>query len=238
MKRLNLLLVSLLFLLAANYAAADERFTVVRVNPATEDLQIFWADERGHAFNGFDRLASWLQQKRKTLVFGTNAGMYHADYAPVGLLVLNGKQLFPLNLSDGSGNFFLKPNGVFLLSKKGPQVVETTQYTGLSDGVVFATQSGPLLLRNGVIHPSFNSASKSKLIRNGVGVVGGSAVFVISEKPVTFYELAVFFRDVLHCNDALYLDGVVSSLYSPRLQRNDRRASLGPIIGVVQPLSN
>jgi uncharacterized protein YigE (DUF2233 family) len=57
---------------------------------------------------------------------------------------------------------------------------------------------------------------------------------VISEQPITFYEFAVFFRDELHCPDALYLDGVVSSLYSSKLQRNDSKADLGPIIGVVR----
>ena len=59
-------------------------------------------------------------------------------------------------------------------------------------------------------------------------------MFVISEQPVNFYELATYFRDELHCPEALYLDGVVSSLYSTDLQRNDSRADLGPIIAVVQ----
>ena len=43
-----------------------------------------------------------------------------------------------------------------------------------------------------------------------------------------------YFRDVLHCQDALYLDGAVSSLYSPGLDRNDRWTDLGPLIGAVE----
>ena len=97
-----------------------------------------------------------------------------------------------------------------------------------------ATQSGPLLVRRGVIHPAFRASSSSRLIRNGVGVTGNYAVFVISEKPVTFYELASYFRDELNCPDALYLDGVVSSLHSAELGRTDVKAELGPMIGVAR----
>lgn len=59
-------------------------------------------------------------------------------------------------------------------------------------------------------------------------------MFVITEKQVNFYEFATYFRDQLHCQDALYLDGVISSLYAPSLQRDDRRAALGPMFGVVK----
>ncbi len=232
MKRLFL---ALLILFAVDAAMADdERFTVVRVNTESENLQMFWADEHGKPFQRLDRLSIWLEAKGKKLVFGMNAGMYHADSSPVGLLVLNAVQVTPLNLSSGPGNFFLKPNGVFLLTKSGPRVVDATAYASLAKDAVFATQSGPLLLRSGAFHPALNPASTSRLIRNGVGVSGKMAVFVISEVPVSFYELAVFFRDVLHCQDALYLDGVVSSLYSEALGRGDHRANLGPVVGVVQ----
>jgi uncharacterized protein YigE (DUF2233 family) len=57
-------------------------------------------------------------------------------------------------------------------------------------------------------------------------------VFVISETPVTFYEFALLFRDPLKCQDALYLDGNVSSLFAASLGRNDDHVPLGPIIGV------
>jgi uncharacterized protein YigE (DUF2233 family) len=72
------------------------------------------------------------------------------------------------------------------------------------------------------------------LIRNGVGARGQQAIFVISEQPVTFYELATYFRDELHCPDALYLDGVVSSLHSAELRRSDFKVDLGPIVGVIR----
>lgn len=229
------ILLLLLFLLATQATrAGDDRFTVITVDPSTERLGLYWADEQGQAFRGFSRLADWLAGRGQKLLFGMNAGMYHADARPVGLLVIEGKEITPLNLDQGSGNFFLKPNGVFLLSRSGPQVIDATEYPALTETPRLATQSGPLLLRRGVIHPAFNPQSASRYIRNGVGVTGKTVVFVISDRPVTFYEFAVFFRDVLHCQDALYLDGAISSLHSVKLKRSDRRTELGPMFGVVQ----
>ena len=214
--------------------AQDARFTVVTIDTANQDLQLFLNDDAGQPLHSFARLAAVLQARRQRLDFAVNAGMYHPDFAPVGLLVQDGKQVAPLNLSDGVGNFFLKPNGVFLVTASGPRVVESSHYTPA--GVRLATQSGPLLLNQGVIHPLFNPESSSRHIRNGVGVAGNKAIFVISNHAVTFYELAVFFRDNLHCSDALYLDGAVSSLYSTALGRNDATAQLGPMLGVVGPV--
>jgi uncharacterized protein YigE (DUF2233 family) len=213
---------------------AEMRFTIIRVDLKTERLEIFLRDDEGHPFRRFDRLKSWLASRNERLRFAMNAGMFHPDLSPVGLLVREGKQVSPLNLSEGAGNFFLKPNGVFFISESGPRIVESTEYPALARGVRLATQSGPLLVRHGELHPAFDAASASRLVRNGVGISGDTIIFVISEQPVNFYELATYFRDELRCPDALYLDGVVSSLYSSELQRSDSRVDLGPIVGVVQ----
>ena len=215
-------------------SVAQPRFTTTRVDVRTERIELFLRDDAGRTFNRFDRLRSWLASRNERLLFAMNAGMFRPDLSPVGLLVQDGRQVSPLNLSDGAGNFFLKPNGVFFISESGPRIVESTEYPALARGVRLATQSGPLLVRHGVLHPAINAASTSRLLRNGVGISGDTIMFVISEQPVNFYEIATYFRDELHCPDALYLDGVVSSLYSTDLQRNDSTADLGPIIGVVQ----
>lgn len=214
--------------------AKSGRFTTVRVDIRTDRLELFLRDETGRAFNRFDHLAAWLAGRNQHLRFAMNAGMYEPDFSPVGLLVEDGREISPLNVADGTGNFFLKPNGVFFVSGSGPRIVETTEYPALAQGVRLATQSGPLLLRNGILNPAFNAASSSRFIRNGVGISKNTILFVISKQPINFYEFAIFFRDELQCQDALYLDGTVSSMYSVDLQRNDFRADLGPIVGVVQ----
>jgi uncharacterized protein YigE (DUF2233 family) len=214
---------------------AGKRVTVCRVDVRTERLELFHRDESGQPFKTFDRLTAWLERRERKLVFAMNAGMFHRDFASVGLLVSGGKELVPLNTGGGEGNFFLKPNGVFLLSERGARIVETSEYPRLKDSITLATQSGPLLVHRGKIHPAFNPTSTNRLIRNGVGVPSpDAAIFAISEEPVNFHELATLFRDTLKCPDALFLDGVVSSLYAPALKRNDLRKDLGPIIGLTR----
>ena len=234
-----LLLLAVFLASCASVAADPPRYTVVKVDLRSEKLELFLNDDAGVAFKRFDRLEAWLKAHDRQLVFAVNAGMYHADFSPVGLFVRDGREESPLNLANGVGNFFLKPNGVFLVSDAGPRVIEASEYPALAKrglhNVQLATQSGPLLLRRGVLHPALIPNSDSRKIRNGVGVSGHTAIFVLSETPVNFYDFALYFRDVLHCRDALYLDGTVSALHSKALQRSDFVRDLGPILGVALP---
>ncbi len=214
---------------------AGKPFTVCRVNVRTERLHLFHRDAAGQPLNRFDRLASWLEGRGQKLAFAMNAGMFHRDFSSVGLFVADGQQAVLLNNASGEGNFFLKPNGVFAITASGARVLESMDYPQLRERVMLATQSGPLLLRGGKIHPAFNAGSTSRLIRNGVGVLSPEiALFAISDEPVNFYEFATLFRDKLHCPDALFLDGTVSSLHAPALQRSDSHTNLGPILAVTQ----
>jgi len=215
-----------------------KKITVCQVNVGREPLELFLRDEAGAPLKSFDGINQFLEKKQRRLVFGMNAGMYEPGFAPTGLFVADGKQWFPVNLKPGSGhlNFYLKPNGVFLISESGAaRIVESSEYNALAGGVRLATQSGPLLVTHGRIHPAFRAESESRLFRNGVGVPSpDTALFAVTEEPVNFYEFATFFRDGLHCPDALFLDGTVSSLFSTSLHRNDRKIDLGPIIGVTE----
>lgn len=241
---MRLLLSAMLALLIAMPARAAQfeslvlgaaQFTVIRVDPAKEQLRLFLDDEEGRPLQGFGPLVSQLKRQQRGISFAMNAGMYQPDLRPVGLLVVDGITRSPLNLASGEGNFFLKPNGVFYLTSNGAGIAESSDFANLKLPVLLATQSGPLLVVAGRIHPAFNASSISRLIRNGVGVTAnGQVVFAISESPVSFYEFATLFRDRLHCDNALYLDGVVSSLYAPKLGRHDRRAKLGPMIGLMR----
>lgn len=218
--------------------AAGKKVTVCRVDLRKASLELFHRDDAGQPLKSFEGLSKWLEGKGKRLSFAMNAGMYHGDFSAVGLYVSEGVERVPLNLEIAEGNFFLKPNGVFLISNKGARVVESSEYLQLreKEKVLLATQSGPLLLRGGKMHPVFNPESKSKLIRNGVGVNAKSpheVIFAISEEPVSFHEFATFFRDDLGCADALFLDGTISSLYAPELKRSDKKMDMGPMIGIV-----
>lgn len=214
---------------------AGKRFTVCGVNVRKERLQLFLRNDTGQPFKRFDRLASSLESRGQKLTFAMNAGMYHRDFSAVGLFVSGGQESAPLNTASGEGNFFLKPNGVFAVTETGARVIESSEYPQLRERVILATQSGPLLVRGGKLHPAFKANSESRLLRNGVGVPSPDiALFVISEAPVNFYEFATLFRDKLHCQDALFLDGTICSLHASELKRSDSRMDLGPIIAITE----
>lgn len=205
------------------------------VDPARADLRLFWRDEKGEPFGGFSRLASELERKGGRLAFAMNAGMYQPDLSPVGLYVEQGREQHPINRRAGEGNFGMRPNGVFWIDRGRAGVTETTKFAASGLRPQYATQSGPLLVMGGKIHPKIHPDGTSEKIRNGVGVCeDGKVRFVITDRPVTFFNFATLFRDVLKCPDALFLDGSISALYSPQLSRDDGWRPMGPIVGVVE----
>ena len=211
------------------------RHVVCTVDPARHDLRLFHDDAEGRPLGSFSALREALGAQGLALAFGMNGGMYHRDLDPVGLLVEDGAERAPLVTGDGPGNFHLLPNGVFAWGPVGALVRETTAYAADPPDVAFATQSGPMLVIDGQLHPRFLADGTSKKIRNGVGVrADGRVVFAISQDRVNFHDFGTLFRDVLETPNALYLDGTISSLYSPTAKRADGFWPMGPIIAVVE----
>ncbi|SMD14419.1 phosphodiester glycosidase family protein [Rhizobium sp. RU36D] len=212
---------------------AGTRYTVCSFDPSADTIRVYDFGPDGQAYGGFSSLAAQLWKERRTLRFATNGGMYHDDLSPVGLFVEYGIERKAISTRSGYGNFHLKPNGVFYIKGKTAGVMETARYQASQITPDFATQSGPMLVMSGKLHPKFLADSDSFKRRNGVGVdAEGKVHFVISEGTVRFHDFATFFRDRLGCADALYLDGTISSLYAPEMGRNDRLFPMGPIIAV------
>lgn len=211
------------------------RYTVCEVNAQQEELRLFLRDSSGKIYGQFDAIEADLPED-KTLSFAVNGGMYHPDRRPVGYYVENGVQSQHLYPNAGPGNFGLVPNGVFCIRAGRANVIESKQFQADNTSCIFATQSGPMLVIDGALHPRFLETSTSKFIRNGVGTStdGARAVFVKSENSVNFHEFARYFRDVLMLDQALFLDGKVSRLHAPKFNRSDPGFWLGPIIGVVE----
>lgn len=167
------------------------------------------------------------------VAFAMNAGMYDLDGRPIGLAIAEGKQKHPINRRKGGGNFHLMPNGVFQVRSDGSaQIVTSDKWTDSPD-VRLATQSGPMLVINGKVHPAFDPDGSSRFIRNGVGIAAsGRPVFVISDDAVSLGKFARFFRDQLKSRNALFLDGAVSALWDPANGRRDLTKPLGPMVVV------
>ncbi|NNM74292.1 hypothetical protein HJG44_18190 [Enterovirga sp. DB1703] len=194
-------------------------------------VRLFWKAADGDPYGGFRRL---VPEAGPNLLAAMNAGMYDPALAPVGLYVESGRELKPVNTAGGEGNFHLKPNGIFFVEKGRAGVAETGAYLRRRPRPDFATQSGPMLVIGGRIHPKISQDGPSKKLRNGVGVRDPrTIVFAISDGPVSFGAFARLFRDALGCRDALYLDGSVSSLYAPELGRRDGLLPLGPLVAIM-----
>lgn len=212
--------------------AQGESFTVCTVDLRRQRVRLFWLGSDGLPYASLGSLAA---QQGARLSFAMNAGMYDKGQAPVGLYVEDGREMKPVSTANGPGNFHLKPNGVFYVKGERAGVLDTARYLKAKVKPDFATQSGPMLVIDGQIHPKISTDGPSQKIRNGVGVRddGRTAVFAISERPVTFGAFARLFRDDLGCRNALFLDGSVSSLYAPNLSRSDLSRPLGPLVGAV-----
>lgn len=198
---------------------AGVRFRVVTVE--ARQVELVWKSAKGEPLATFDTVQEQYAAKGKRVKFLMNAGIYEPGSVPSGLHVENGEPLRPLNLKDGEGNFYLKPNGVFglLNGEPGKAFIEESGAFAASEkkqarGLQFAIQGGPMLLSGGVRHPKFTDGSPNKKLRNGVGVdAAGKVVFAISAagEDVNFWDFAGLFLK-LGCKDALFLDGDISQM--------------------------
>ncbi|WP_132249674.1 phosphodiester glycosidase family protein [Methylobacterium segetis] len=212
--------------------AEGEAYTVCIVDLKRQRLRLFWLGSDGLPYSSLSKLA---EKQGGRLSFAMNAGMYDKGQAPVGLYVEEGREMKGVSTANGPGNFHLKPNGIFYVKGDKAGVAETGRYLKAKIKPDFATQSGPMLVIEGQVHPKISADGPSQKIRNGVGVRedGRVAVFAISERPVSFGSFARLFRDDLGCRNALFLDGSVSSLYAPSLNRSDLSRPLGPMVGAL-----
>ena len=213
----------------------EASYVVCTIDLARYELRMFLRGIDGQPYGSFARLIQSPEGRK--LAFAMNGGMYDENRLPVGLYVENGRLMKRANTTNGTGNFHLKPNGVFYASGETAGVLETGRYLATRPRAEFATQSGPMLVHEGEITTSAVMSPNStwRKIRNGVCAPAPDAVvFVISETPVTFFEFAAYFREQLHCHEALYLDGSISRLYARRLGREDHGSDMGPIIGVTK----
>ena len=253
------MMISAMFVSGANNAAwaqaaapcrqvthEDAAFTVCEVDLRRQAVRLFWQRPDGQAYGYLGSLPQTLpripQQDAAVpagagrLQFAMNGGMFHPDFKPVGLYVENGREISKANTRNGPGNFHLKPNGIFYTAGATAGVLETGAYLKAKPQAEFATQSGPMLVINGRLHPRFSKTGESQKLRNGVGVRdANTVVFAISEGEVSFGAVARLFRDGLKCPNALFLDGgSAPALYAPGLQRSGNFLPLGPMIGVFE----
>jgi uncharacterized protein YigE (DUF2233 family) len=195
-------------------------------------IKLYWKDNNGQILRSLTNLKAFVEASGETLRFAMNGGMYLSDNSPQGLYIENEVQYTILNTGSGYGNFYLQPNGVFYITTDNTAVVcQTSSFSGTGN-IKFATQSGPMLLIDGSIHPAFRQNSTSLNIRNGVGILpDGQVLFAMSKSPLNLYAFAEFFKSQ-GCANALYLDGAISRTYLPEKDWQQLDGYFGVMIGV------
>lgn len=219
-------------------------FIVCSVDPTSEGLQLFWQDQEQEPYRRFAPLSDAVAETGRSLVFAINAGMYGHNFSPIGLYVENGIQLRPINQRIVEGppaqvpNFYKRPNGVFFIDEDGAGVLTTDAYVEQAPSAQYASQSGPMLVIEGVLHPAFIVGSTDRTRRSGVGVCEGGVVrFAATDGRINFHDFARLFRDHLSCPNALFLDGGNGvGIHVPSLGRSDWswHGGYGPMFGLVE----
>lgn len=151
--------------------------------------------------------------------FFISASIIDSSCKPLGYYFKNSQEIQPVNLNNGKGNFYLKPNGVLLILSDKAVVCESSQMYTYQD-IKLGIQSGPLLVCNDTINSNFNPNSVNKLKRCGVGLKKNKKgdtflVFAISRNQISFYDFALFFKQKFNCKNALCLESGVCALSLP-----------------------
>ena len=161
----------------------DDIFIDHRIDLKKQNLQFYWKDEKGQRYGSLGVLKQSFETKGKKLVFATNGGMYQTNNSPLGLYIENGKVLNRLNTMDATGNFYLKPNGVFYIASDNKAYICTTEAFENNSKIKYATQSGPMLVINGKLHSAFQKNSTN---------LNAISSYVISAKSTTAADSAPF----------------------------------------------
>jgi uncharacterized protein YigE (DUF2233 family) len=209
-----------------------EHYVAIIADPKSQHIDMALKDEHNENLGSLKKYIDHLKSKNQQVVFAMNGGMYHASREPVGLYIENYRKVAPLNTDQGSGNFFLQPNGVFYLTDDHrAHIVSTTAYRD-SSNIRCATQSGPMLVIDGNIHPVFQPKSTNVNIRNGIGLLSdGRLLMAMSKEKVNLYTFAEYFKKQ-GCANALYLDGAVSRAYCPEQNWQQLDGEFGVMIAV------
>ncbi|MEJ5105045.1 phosphodiester glycosidase family protein [Chryseobacterium sp. MYb328] len=207
-------------------------FVIYQADPKKQNVKLYWKDSQNKILKSIKNLKNDVESRNEKLLFAMNGGMFEADNLPKGLYIENFKILKPIDTLQGSGNFYLQPNGIFYLTQNNEPVISETKKYKHNTTIKYATQSGPMLLIGGKINPIFQKDSKNLNIRNGVGILeNGEIIFAMSKKEINFYSFAQLFKE-MGCKNALYLDGYVSRAYLPEKNWIQTDGDFGVMIGV------
>ncbi len=140
-----------------------------------------------------------LAEKTQALA-AINGGFFTPDYRPLGLMIVDGKEINPLRRADW---------GVFYIQDNQARIIHTTEFQS-DRNITQALQVGPRL----VVKGRELQMKKQVARRSAVGVTGKNQVILLNTDDTEVYaqDLARIFylpesEGGLECRDAMVLDG-------------------------------
>ena len=189
----------------------NEDFLIYYPDLEKSIIKMYWKSDDGTPYKSMKEFISKLSDRK--ILFATNGEIYSKNYTPEGLYIENHKIISDLNLNNGEGNFYMRPNGVFYIENNKPMITDSNDFV-YNKNISYAVQSGPLLIKNGEINKSFGENSNSLKVRSAVGIDKENKIFFyMSKKDISFYNFSKYALDELGCEQLLFLDGTISKMY-------------------------
>ena len=195
---------------------AGHDYAVADIDLRSHKIIFTTADDR--KMHSYPEVDAALRSSGRQPILITNAGIYGTDNRPLGLLItLKGKEHNVARVASRSGNFSWD-TAVFEIRNDDTASIVLARDWQENPRAIAATQSGPQLASANRVNPDLPPGSVSTYSRTAVGIDQSSRGLVhiaVSRDGVTLFELASFMVNILHCSEALHLDGSLSALYLP-----------------------
>lgn len=175
------------------------RVTAVRIDPRQCAFRVAYA----HADSAAP--GDWAEQVCPAVGVAINASYFADDRTPIGLLVVDGKQL--------QRHFPVHQWGAFQVRDGQPELVVPTQT--VPDGVTQAFECKPRLLVNGQCQ-RFKPQGPNRRSAVGMDAQGRVILAATAEGYLTLEQWAAFLQQRLQCVNALNLDGGPSTQLAVR----------------------
>ncbi len=150
-----------------------------------------------------------MQHEGADVVIGSGFVQDYSPPVPVGLLIVDGNIVSPLNLRGG-----LK----FILAVRNNNIQIVSRETFDYEGVTGAIQVGPCLVKDGRVSIHSDEPDKIKLAtRSFVGILSdGNIIVGVTLSPVSLLHLAKHLVSEYQCIDAVNLAGGGSEVFAIR----------------------
>ena len=105
----------------------SSRFIVCTYDARRQNMRLYSRAAAGGYLRGFEAVQRELGPEARRVRFAVNGGMFNDSGAPIGLYVQDGDEQKSISLTDGPGNFHLKPNGVFWQDAGGALHIDVSE---------------------------------------------------------------------------------------------------------------